>query len=349
MVIDLILTGNCNLRCKYCFENRENCKVNLRDEQVDSSDMNYETAIKSIEYFKNIAIKNRESILQINFFGGEPLLKFNIIKDIVNYCNKNIDDIKCMFSMTTNATLFNEEICDYCIENNFTIMFSIDGNKISHNKNRLTNKSEGSFYLIEKNLNFITKFINTSKKSQIKYILNPNNINYFYESMIYLSKFNSPISFDFNYEELWKQEDIDIFQKEFEKYLKFYKEKREIIGSEFNSIEIERILKALSNYEINKYCNAGETMFAINFNGDIYPCSRFILEINGVLGNIYKNHKTIEMENNINYCNKCQIKKYCNAQCKFINKLYTGNILKPPKFFCDIQKILFYYIYKTFV
>lgn len=77
--------------------------------------------------------------------------------------------------------------------------------------------------------------------------------------------------------------------------------------------------------------------------------SRFILESNELLGNTCKTHKKIELQNDINYCDKCSIKNYCNAQCKFINKLYTGNILKPPKFFCDIQKILFYHIYKTFV
>lgn len=95
MLVDLILTSNCNLKCTYCFEDRDNCKVDSVKLKLNDEEMKYSTAIDAIEYFKDIAIRNNDNMLQINFFGGEPLLKFNIIKDIVKYCDENIKDIEC--------------------------------------------------------------------------------------------------------------------------------------------------------------------------------------------------------------------------------------------------------------
>lgn len=346
MLVDLILTSNCNLKCRYCFEDGNNCRVDSVGLKLDDEDMKYSIAIDAIEYFKDIAIKTNDKGLQINFFGGEPLLRFNFIKDIVKYCEENIKDIYYSFTMTTNATLFDEKVYNYCIEHNFYIMFSIDGNEVSHNKNRICQNSNGSFYLIKNNFEFIRKFINFSKGTQIKYILNPNNIKYFCDSMIYLSQFNTSISFEFNYEEIWSQENIDVFQKEFDKYLKFYKKKRESVEFKSNNIEIDNILKSLNKNNIFSYCGAGESRFTVKYNGDIYPCARFVIPNIDKLGGVYESHN--ELNNNEEKCSEeCVINEFCNCQCKFINKLYTGKLNKPPKIFCDIQKIMFYYVTKN--
>lgn len=249
--------------------------------------------------------------------------------------------------MTTNSTLFDEEVHNYCIEHNFGIMFSIDGNEISHNKNRLCKNSKGSFYLIKNNFEFIKKFIDLSKRTQIKYILNPNNVEYFYDSMVYLTELNSSISFEFNYEELWNQEDIEIFQNQFDMYLKFYKQKKESIDFEAKNIEIENIVRSLNKNNIYKHCSAGESRFTVKYNGDIYPCSRFAAPDNEYLGNIYKSHKNLNCKDVGKCSEECAIRKFCNSQCIFINKLYTGKIQQPPKFFCDIQKIMFYNVTKV--
>lgn len=139
----LIVTQGCNLGCKYCF--LENEYANWKP-QV----MTEETALRAVDKF--IAYVKAEKIKKplIVFFGGEPLLNWNLIKIVVEHCNlynlHTVEDEQVRFSVITNATLINDDIAEFMCKNRIGIAVSIDGPKKLNDKNRVYKSGEQSVY-----------------------------------------------------------------------------------------------------------------------------------------------------------------------------------------------------------
>lgn len=145
--ITLCVTENCNLRCEYCIYMDK-----YKDSTYELKNMSQEVAFKAID----MMMKNSKSSDNVNigFYGGEPLLRFDLIKKCVDYCKKNYPFKIPTFNTTTNGLLLNnDEITDFLIENNFSMLVSLDGPKDSHNEHRLCVSGEASFDKVFKNLN----------------------------------------------------------------------------------------------------------------------------------------------------------------------------------------------------
>lgn len=140
--LTLMIIQECNLRCTYCYGEG--------GEYQDRGKMSLETAKKSIDFLIGNS-KNKE--LLICFLGGEPLMNFPLIKDVVAYCNKYENDkpIHFKYTITTNGTIWNDEIEKFLREKHFTVQISVDGNKDVHNCNRFYANGLGSFDVMEKN------------------------------------------------------------------------------------------------------------------------------------------------------------------------------------------------------
>lgn len=119
--VTLMLIQACNLACQYCFGSE--------GEYADRGKMQENVAIDTINYLIENSGDAKE--LSITFFGGEPLLCFNLIKKIVEYCKDKEKTIgkKFMYNMTTNGTLINDEMNEFIIQNKIGTMISIDGNR----------------------------------------------------------------------------------------------------------------------------------------------------------------------------------------------------------------------------
>lgn len=142
----LQVTQRCNLRCHYCvygggYENRMHSEL----------DMDFGLAQKAIDYY--ILHSSQEEELVLGFYGGEPLLKMDLIRDCVNYIKKSVPDRRVRFTLTTNGTLLNLEKAHFFYNNNFSIVISLDGSREDHDKNRVFKDSgKGTFDVIMKNL-----------------------------------------------------------------------------------------------------------------------------------------------------------------------------------------------------
>ncbi|AVQ45786.1 Cys-rich peptide radical SAM maturase CcpM [Clostridium botulinum] len=147
----LQVTQNCNLRCSYCFYGQGNY-----DNRTHSGKrMTFETAKKGIDYILNHS-SNLESIY-ISFYGGEPLLEIDLIRKCVDYVEKKVEGKKIIYSMTTNGTLFTEEIINFLDKYDFQVVISLDGTKEMHDLNRKFVNGKGSFDIIMDNLKNIKK------------------------------------------------------------------------------------------------------------------------------------------------------------------------------------------------
>lgn len=169
--IILQVTQNCNLRCEYCiYSGSYNNRVHTNKR------MSLTTAKKCIDYL--ISHSKQLNEVSIGFYGGEPLLEFNLIKEVVNYSKKVGEGKNIYFNLTTNGTLFTPEIVDFFVKNDITAMISLDGNQEIHDKSRIfASSGKGSHSIILKNVHYIKSTYPEYYKKHITFntVINPEN------------------------------------------------------------------------------------------------------------------------------------------------------------------------------
>lgn len=141
-------TENCNLRCKYCIYNDN--YINQRSMSNDS--LSLETARKGIDYVYTIIKDRLKKEFSIGFYGGEPLLNFRTLKEVVKYAEKKFSDWILRLNMTTNLTLLDDDMLDFILEHNISLLVSLDGDRGNHDAKRVFANGKGSHDIIMKNL-----------------------------------------------------------------------------------------------------------------------------------------------------------------------------------------------------
>ncbi len=174
--ITLQITQDCNLRCGYCLYTKGS---NINQRTHNNKVMSFEVAKSAIDYLIDNSIDSNE--VDIGFYGGEPLLEFNLIKQVVTYVNNKYLGKRITFSMTTNGTLLNEEIVSFLNLNNFSILISLDGGEEVNDANRVfVGNGKGSYRAVVRNIEMIkNKFPQFWNHVQLSVVMDPQNS--FYE------------------------------------------------------------------------------------------------------------------------------------------------------------------------
>lgn len=146
----LIVTEECNIRCQYCIYSENYPHVKGYSKKM----MDFEVAKKAIDCFMELHQKRVESGYRrkpvITFYGGEPLLRFDLIKQVVAYCKEQEFDAR--YFVTTNATLMTDEVIDFIIEHEIVVTFSLDGFKENNDRNRIFSNGQGTYDIIMRNV-----------------------------------------------------------------------------------------------------------------------------------------------------------------------------------------------------
>lgn len=166
----LQLTQRCNLRCRYCVYSEEK---NFGTRSHSNKDMSYETAKKAIDFYMEHSVDCEEKA--IGFYGGEPLLQFDLIKKIIAYCNDVFRGHKIIYSITTNGTLLTDEVIDFLVENQVYITVSLDGPKEIHDKNRRFANDTGSYNTVIKNLEKLKHKCKDKLQCAVNMVVDPDN------------------------------------------------------------------------------------------------------------------------------------------------------------------------------
>lgn len=149
--ITLQVTQNCNLRCAYCVYSGS-----YNNRMHNNKRMDVQTAKKALDFLKKHS-KNSNSI-NVSFYGGEPVLEFQLITECVEYAKKIFDGKELMFNLTTNATLLNDEMIYFFQKEGFYLTISLDGPEKVHDKNRdFADGVHGTYSTVMKNLKRITE------------------------------------------------------------------------------------------------------------------------------------------------------------------------------------------------
>ncbi len=138
----LEVTERCNLRCKYCVYNPEHPEFR----NFGHRNMSFKVAKKAVDMLFSHS-KGTDEELIVGFYGGEPLINIDLIKQVVSYSKGLAKSAgrKLIFSMTTNGTLIDGDIAKFLLDNEFSIIFSVDGPEELHNGNRVFINGKGSF------------------------------------------------------------------------------------------------------------------------------------------------------------------------------------------------------------
>nr|WP_277601294.1 radical SAM protein [Marinitoga sp. 38H-ov] len=313
----LNVAQECNMKCIYCFADNGT--------YGNTSIMKFETVKLALEKLYN----NRFDQLSISFFGGEPLLNFKLIKEVVEYIEKNFNQ-KPAYNITTNGTLLNEEIVKFMKKHNFKVMISIDGNEKENNLLRPLKNNENSF----------RKTVNGIK------LLEKYEIEYF--TRITVTKFNQEFDdfwSEYNFKNVVRAfvapEDYTLLPdlKKYDKKIESYVSGEDKTISEIilSSIKVRKNrIKNKKTLKIN--CLGGAREVSLSASGDLYMCHRATGIEKYYIGNIFKNthEEIIESAYNLfnkimigiknEKCKKCWAKNLCGGGCHLKNDLlYSVN------------------------
>lgn len=176
----LVVTEECNLRCKYCVYSGHYPLVKTYSDKK----MTFDVAKEAIDYYFDLHAERQRAGFKkrpmIGFYGGEPLLEFHLIKQIMEYCNTK--DLKPTYYITTNGTLLNRDTIDFIVNEDVVLTVSLDGDKYQHDRNRVFQSGQGTFDQIMKNL---IKLQTEKRKRNINLV---TNINCCYDSLTDICK-----------------------------------------------------------------------------------------------------------------------------------------------------------------
>lgn len=339
----LNISHDCDLRCAYCFASQGSFNT---ERQL----MSKETAKASIDFL----IKNsgKRHNLEIDFFGGEPLLNFDVVRETVLYA-KQLEvqtNKKFKFTLTTNALKLTEEISEFINKNMDNVVLSLDGRKHIHDAMRPQSGRRPSYDIIEKNiLSFVKK--RKEKEYYVRGTYTALNKD-FSNDVIHLSDLGiknisvEPVSSEENFKYALKQEDLDLLEREYDiiadEYIKRKGTSKEFLYFHFN-IDIDSspcVYKKISG------CGAGTDYMAVSADGKLYPCHQFTSNDEFYLGNVFDgilNKKIGQDFFNTNIltkseCKDCWAKYHCGGGCYAASYKTHNDIHKTDEIACEILK-----------
>ncbi|MCP2604596.1 radical SAM protein [Candidatus Aminicenantes bacterium AH-873-B07] len=297
--LTLEVTQRCNLRCKYCIY-RDNFDGHRSH---GDKDMDWRIAKKSIDYFvERINSQNRiqpyDFPCALSFYGGEPFINFRLIEKCVNYISGLKINGKIRFNLTTNATLIDNEIAKFLIDNDFSLLISLDGPKSEHDKNRVYKNGEGTFDIVIRNVEnlfyrdgeYFRK--NVSFNAVHTYNTDLEKVFEFFENLIL--KYNMKFSIRFDLDTTNKNVSIKTLRNHYTRYLKLREEyiklskkkvdehaksNRHYILDQFFKLDFLRLKKRCyqnpSNIKITAgACIPGSRRIYVDVYGNFHMCEK---------------------------------------------------------------------------
>lgn len=340
----LNVAHDCNLRCEYCF-------ASTGDFGGARELMPLEVAKKAVDFLIQGSKRRRQ--LEIDFFGGEPLLNWDVVRETVLYGNAEAEKHGKVFrfTVTTNGIDLTPEIEDFINENMYNVVLSIDGRPEVNDKIRRTISGKGSVYNT-----IVPKFQRLvggrgGKSYYVRGTFTARNLD-FASDVAHLNELGfdqismEPVVADPNEPYAVRKEHLDDIMAEYDRLAELYLARR--TGEQafdFFHFNVE-LKKGPCLYKRLSGCGAGYEYLAVAPNGDLYPCHQFVGEEDYVLGTVWSGvldqdlPNTFKDSNVLNkpICRACWAKYYCSGGCHKNNLVYAGDFLKPHELSCKMEK-----------
>lgn len=339
----LHVAHDCNLRCKYCF-------ASTGDFGGGRALMDADTGKAAIDFLIKYSVGRKN--IELDFFGGEPLMNFDVVKEVVEYArgkekehNKNF-----RFTITTNGVLLNDEITDYINKEMSNVVLSIDGRKEVNDNLRPTCNQKGSYDVI------MPKFIDLVKKRNnenyyVRGTFTKHNLD-FTNDVIHLNDMGfdqisvEPVVADPKMDYALTDSDIELIKAEYEKLaLEVIDRKNKGLDINFFHFMIDLDQGPCAIKRL-RGCGCGNEYVAVTPDGDIYPCHQFVGMEEWKMGSLSdlsidfnkKDYFAKATVYNKKDCTECWAKFYCSGGCNANNLVYAGDVHNAHKFSCELEK-----------
>lgn len=339
----LHVAHTCNLNCEYCFASQGKY-------HGERALMSYEVGKRALDFL--IENSGNRHNLEVDFFGGEPLMNFKVVKKLVEYSRKQekIYNKNFRFTLTTNGLLINDEVIDFVNKEMSNVVLSLDGRKEIHDHLRKTITGEGSYDII------IPKFkkLVEARKGKNYYIrgtFTHNNVD-FLKDILHMADLGfkelsmEPVVCAPNEPYALTEQDLPIIKEQYELLAK------EMIkrDSENNGFTFYHYMLDLTHgpciYKRISGCGSGTEYLAVTPWGDLYPCHQFVGDEKFKLGDIYNGITNTKIRDEFKLCNAyarpeckdCWAKLYCSGGCAANSYHATGSVLGTYKYGCELLK-----------
>lgn len=339
----LHVAHTCNLNCSYCFASQGKY-------QGDRALMSFETGKQAFDFL--IANSGTRRNLEVDFFGGEPLMNFEVVKELVAYARKveKEHNKNFRFTLTTNGVLLDDDVIEFLNKEMSNVVLSLDGRKEVHDHFRVDYSGNGSYDKI------LPKFKNLVEKRKgenyyMRGTFTHNNVD-FTKDIFHMA--------DLGFKELSMEpvvcppddpyaltkEDLPVL---FEQYEILTKEmvRRKKAGEGFT---FYHYMLDLTNgpciYKRITGCGSGTEYMAVTPWGDLYPCHQFVGDEEYKLGDIWNGVDNIKVQDKFRHCNaysraeckNCWAKLYCSGGCAANSYHATGDIMGVYEYGCELFK-----------
>ncbi len=341
----LHVSHDCNLRCRYCF-------AQTGDFGMKRSLMDSETARKAIDFVIEKSANRRN--IEIDFFGGEPLMAWQTVKDAVEYAKEQgaLHNKNFRFTITTNGLLLNDEIIDYINQEMSNVVLSIDGRQEINDRMRPAINGGGSYDILLPKMQKLVQQRSRDKDYYVRGTYTAYNLDFCHDVLdIYKNGFDQisiePVSAPEGCGYELSEKDLPCLQNEYwklaDKMLEL-EQKGEYLNFFHFNVDLEQgpcVIKRLRG------CGAGCEYVAITPEGDIYPCHQFVgikeFKMGNILDGDFNREKTASFSKISIYsreeCRDCWARFYCSGGCSAANFQSNGNIDKSYKLGCELEKM----------
>ncbi|MBQ8582913.1 MAG: thioether cross-link-forming SCIFF peptide maturase [Ruminococcus sp.] len=338
----LNIAHDCNLRCKYCF-------ASTGDFGKGRKLMSFDTGKHAIDFL--LENSGDRPNLELDFFGGEPLMNFDVVKQIVKYARSREAEFgkKFRFTITTNGLLLDDDKIDFINKEMSNVVLSIDGRKEVNDYFRVRVDGTGCY---DKILPMFKKLVagRGDKEYYVRGTFTNRNLDFSEDVFsLYNEGFDQisvePVVGDSDEYALTEKDLPNVF-KEYENLANRIIE-NEKKGGKFNffhfMLDLDQGPCAIKRL---RGCGCGNDYVAITPDGDIYPCHQFVGIDEYKMGNIDEGTFNQEMKADFakahvyskEECTKCWAKFYCSGGCNANNYQYMGDIRKAHKLSCQLEK-----------
>lgn len=340
LTLTLCLTHNCNLRCRYCYAGRKR-----------QHSMSFETARLGMELALAEA-KRIEGATDLSFFGGEPLLEWDLLRRCYDYMQEHApkDPAPVRYGLTTNMTILTPDKLEWLTERNFKLGLSMDGSPAMHNINRRFASGRGSHESILPAL----EWINAHPKLRCEAIcvVTPSNVHLLAEGVQWLHEhYRGRIGLNLDFWSEWTDEQFATLESQYEQVMQLalttYREgKKPLLLANFE----DKVLSHLHENERScDNCHAGEREFAISVDGNIFPCSRLVGEGDDpaiTFGNVRdgidrarQNWLIATRGNRTPACKLCTLRHRCMNSCSCTNHAASGHWDQVSPLLCQSEQL----------
>lgn len=337
----LHIAHDCNLRCGYCF-------AGTGDFGGYRAMMSKETAEQAVEFA--IAGSRMRHNLELDLFGGEPLMNPEVVKHVINYVRRREVETgkNIKLTLTTNGTLLNDEMIKFLNENRVMLVLSLDGKKETHDNMRPFPNKTGSY---DAAVSGFKKVIES--RNGKNYYLRGTYTHYnphFAEDTLDMTKIGKELSVEpvvgIDEPYVLTEADLPVLYEEYDKLARAYLQKRR----EGESFDFFHFNVALDNGPcVAKRlagCGAGHEYFAITPEGDIYSCHQFVGREEYKLGTLATGVVKPDLVQKFRHthvmtkteCRTCWARFFCSGGCHANADLINGDISKPYEYGCKLQK-----------